>query len=123
MFTITVEPFGQEYLCEDGESLLDAALRQRRLIRYGCKHGGCGTCKARLVAGDVDEPGSSFALTDEERAEDIILACASRPLESFGELKIRRSHRPVLMIAGGSGLAPLLSMLRGLAAEELGRDR
>jgi propane monooxygenase reductase subunit len=39
----------------------------------------------------------------------------------FGQLKIHLSHRPILMIAGGSGLAPLMSMLRSLAVR--GGDR
>jgi propane monooxygenase reductase subunit len=189
-----------------------------------------------MVSGEVDEPGFSFALTAEDRADDVVLACATRPAESctidlepngvteqeflsgdnsttylaavadvrhlaadiaavrfdlppgeamsftagqfvnlevpgsgavrtfslanapaeadrvelivklhpdgafstflrdealpgtpvritgpFGELKIRRSHRPVLMIAGGSGLAPLLSMLRQMVDEDFAR--
>jgi NAD(P)H-flavin reductase len=40
---------------------------------------------------------------------------------SLGELKLRLSHRKVLMVAGGSGLAPFLSMLRHL--ERRGRTR
>jgi ferredoxin-NADP reductase/ferredoxin len=35
----------------------------------------------------------------------------------YGALRIRDSERPVLMIAGGSGMAPVLSLLRQLAAE------
>ena len=35
----------------------------------------------------------------------------------FGTLKVRLSHRRILMIAGGSGMAPLLAMLTDLAAK------
>jgi propane monooxygenase reductase subunit len=35
----------------------------------------------------------------------------------YGAFHLRRSERPVLMIAGGSGMAPILSVLRQLAAE------
>ena len=35
----------------------------------------------------------------------------------YGVLHLRRSERPILMIAGGSGMAPILSVLRQLAAE------
>ncbi len=81
MIDITVEPFGHSYECGDGQTLLEAALRQNLLLRYGCKHGGCGSCKVRLVDGDVSEHGSSFALTEHDRAADLVLACASVPLE------------------------------------------
>jgi NAD(P)H-flavin reductase len=33
----------------------------------------------------------------------------------FGQLKVRLSHRPIIMIAGGSGLAPIESMSADLA--------
>ena len=33
----------------------------------------------------------------------------------YGSLRIRESDRPILMIAGGSGMAPILSLLRHLA--------
>ena len=39
----------------------------------------------------------------------------------YGSLRIRDGERPVLMIAGGSGMAPILSLLRQLAAERCGR--
>jgi NAD(P)H-flavin reductase len=34
----------------------------------------------------------------------------------FGQLRVRLSHRPIVMIAGGTGLAPVLSMVADLAA-------
>jgi propane monooxygenase reductase subunit len=34
----------------------------------------------------------------------------------YGAFHLRRSERPVLMVAGGSGMAPILSLLRTLAA-------
>jgi propane monooxygenase reductase subunit len=39
----------------------------------------------------------------------------------YGAFHLRRSERPILMIAGGSGMAPILSVLRQLAAEECER--
>jgi alkene monooxygenase reductase len=201
-------------------------------LRYGCKNGGCGTCKSRLVEGDVDSLASSMALAPGEHDEGWILPCTSVPegdcvldvsamglteeellagdpsgvfmtelernerltpdiravrlrlvepetirfvagqfvnveipgtsdtrsysfanppsadrhidliikvlpggrfsslLEDglrpgarlrvtgpFGQMRVRLSHRPMLMIAGGSGLAPMLSMLADLAAK------
>jgi propane monooxygenase reductase subunit len=39
----------------------------------------------------------------------------------YGSLRIRESERPILMIAGGSGMAPILSLLRGLARDGCAR--
>ena len=39
----------------------------------------------------------------------------------YGAFHLRRSRRPVLMLAGGSGMAPILSLLRQLAGERSDR--
>jgi len=39
----------------------------------------------------------------------------------YGAFHLRRSERPILMIAGGSGMAPILSVLRQLAREGCAR--
>lgn len=39
-----------------GEKILDAGLRQGIALPYECGSGTCGTCRARLVSGDIDDP-------------------------------------------------------------------
>ena len=39
----------------------------------------------------------------------------------YGAFHLRESERPILMVAGGSGMAPILSLLRTLAADGSGR--
>jgi NAD(P)H-flavin reductase/ferredoxin len=39
----------------------------------------------------------------------------------YGSLRIRDGERPILMIAGGSGMAPIVSLLRQLASERCAR--
>ncbi|GGK19975.1 hypothetical protein GCM10010124_10740 [Pilimelia terevasa] len=53
--TVTVLADGgvAELAVAAGESLLDAALRQGVDIPYSCQAGACGTCRVRLVAGEV----------------------------------------------------------------------
>ena len=33
---------------------LESALRERFVIAYGCRNGACGTCKGRVLEGEVD---------------------------------------------------------------------
>jgi NAD(P)H-flavin reductase/ferredoxin len=73
-------PFDRTMECAAGEPILRAALSQGFFLRYGCKHGGCGTCKALVTDGDVEETGSSFALTHAERSAGWTLVCSSWPL-------------------------------------------
>lgn len=77
--TIRVEPFGESFECRGDETILDGALRGGYFLKYGCRHGGCGTCKVVLVDGDVEGAGSSFAVSAGERADGVVLACSSRP--------------------------------------------
>jgi propane monooxygenase reductase subunit len=208
-------------------------LRQGLYLRHGCKNGGCGTCKAKLLDGDVTAPPGALALSSDEEADGWVLLCSSSASEDctldlsnmdlseeellegdqareyvaqvecnepltrnlrrlrlrlvepaslpftagqfinvmiagtdevrsfslanspndaahaelivkmhpggafsglledkvspgsevrfrgpYGQLRVRLSHRPMVMIAGGAGLAPLLSMLAVLADEE-----
>jgi CDP-4-dehydro-6-deoxyglucose reductase, E3 len=86
MHKVTVQPSGQSFAVDEGESVLTAALRQGVMLPYGCKNGACGSCKGKIVSGAVDY-GHYHArvLTDEERAHGKALFCQAKPL---GELVI-----------------------------------
>ncbi|MDH3728543.1 MAG: 2Fe-2S iron-sulfur cluster binding domain-containing protein [Myxococcales bacterium] len=76
--TARIEPFGETLELEPGESVLSAILRHGKFVRYGCKHGGCGTCRARLIEGECTlDDRTSFSLSDSDRAEDIVLLCSA----------------------------------------------
>ncbi len=80
-FEITLQPFGVSFECEEEETILEASIRQGIQLRYGCKHGGCGSCKAQIADGEVDlEEASTFALMDYERDQGLALLCSAYPL-------------------------------------------
>jgi naphthalene 1,2-dioxygenase ferredoxin reductase component len=59
--------------------ILDAALDAGVPYPHGCGTGECGSCKTKLISGEVKmDPYSKEALTDEERADGWILACRAR---------------------------------------------
>jgi phenol/toluene 2-monooxygenase (NADH) P5/A5 len=75
---LTIEPLGATIEVEDGQTLLDAALRQGIYIPHACGHGLCGTCKVQVCSGDVDHGlANPFALLDFERDEGKALACCA----------------------------------------------
>ena len=61
------------------ETILDATLRARPDAPYSCTNGVCGTCRARLVSGEV-RMDRNYALEPEEVAAGIVLACQSHPV-------------------------------------------
>lgn len=79
-FEIRVSPFDTKIPCAPGQSVLSAVFESGKFIRYGCKNGGCGSCRIRVVDGDVEQRGSPFGLSEVDRASGWVLACTAIPL-------------------------------------------
>lgn len=78
-YELTIEPLGHTIEVEDGQTILDAALRAGIYLPHACCHGLCATCKVQVVDGEVDHgEASTFALMDFEREEGKTLACCAR---------------------------------------------
>jgi len=83
-FSIKIEPIGRSFTAHDDEAILTAALRQGLSLSYGCRDGHCGSCKARLLKGEVHYPTNlTEALSDEERLAGIALLCQARALSDL----------------------------------------
>ncbi|MFA9373651.1 MAG: NADH:ubiquinone reductase (Na(+)-transporting) subunit F [Poseidonibacter sp.] len=82
-YEVEIEPTGDVITVEDGQTILDAALRQGVYIPHACSHGLCGTCKVEILEGEVDYGAASpFALMDMEKDEGKCLACTATPMEN-----------------------------------------
>jgi CDP-4-dehydro-6-deoxyglucose reductase, E3 len=61
------------------QSLLDAALGASLNLPHSCKGGNCGSCRARLLQGEIDYPnGRPLGLSEAEAAEGFVLMCQAR---------------------------------------------
>ena len=79
---VTVIVDGLRYdldLPEDGESVLDAALKAGADLPYACKAGVCCTCRAKLVEGEV-RMDANYTLEDAEIKAGYRLTCQSHPV-------------------------------------------
>ena len=75
---LTIEPLGQTIDIEEGQTILDAALRAGIYLPHACGHGLCGTCKVQVSDGEIEHgDASGFALMDYEREEGLCLACCA----------------------------------------------
>ena len=73
---VRFEPVGIEMEVEEGETVLDAAFRQGISLMHGCKEGQCGSCKSKLIDGDIELlKYSTFALPDYESENAHVLLC------------------------------------------------
>lgn len=77
--TLVIDGTAQTFtMSEDAGSLLEAALEAGLEPPFACMEGICGSCRGRLVEGDVTM-ADAFAVTDEDRAGGLVLLCRSRP--------------------------------------------
>ena len=67
------------------ETVLNAALRVRGDVPFACAGGVCGTCRAKLVRGEVDME-DNYALEPDEVAAGFVLTCQSVPTTSEVEV-------------------------------------
>jgi len=113
---VRLEPQGLQFECEPGETLLSAALAAGIDLPYECASGGCGSCRARLLEGQVrslwpDAPG----LSSKDRLKgDRILCCQS----------VAQSHCVVQVRTGSTvpPVRPTLSQTRVQSVRLLNHD-
>jgi len=91
---ITIKPGDHSFPCDDGETVLSAAMRADLMIPYGCRNGACGTCKSRILGGSVDYGSYQHStLTDAEKQQNLVLLCVATPLADvmFEVREVRRA--------------------------------
>ena len=88
-FKVSVLATGHEFIVEDGEKIIDAAMRQAVGLPYGCRNGACGKCAGEIVSGKVDyEEGALRSLALMEHENGKALFCQAIPTTDL-EIKVR----------------------------------
>jgi ferredoxin len=91
-FTITVEECGTA-TCTEGERVLVALERAQgfgrlpklpRKLPVGCRRGGCGVCRVRVLDGEYRcEPMSRAHVSEADQAAGLVLSCSIYPLSDL----------------------------------------
>ncbi|ETW98265.1 MAG: ferredoxin [Candidatus Entotheonella factor] len=78
-FTITLaNQGGQSFEVDGHEPLLDTLEHHGVSLPYGCRYGGCISCAAKLLQGEVDQ-SEGVALNGRQLADGYVLLCVARP--------------------------------------------
>jgi len=78
-YTIRIDQRDIEFPCEEGQTVLDGALAAGYEIPYSCRTGICGSCRGRIVRGDVRGGAGEGVLDEDERRGGGALLCQARP--------------------------------------------
>jgi CDP-4-dehydro-6-deoxyglucose reductase len=83
-FQITIRPSNRRFTAEPGETVLAAAMREGITLPYGCRNGACGSCKGKLLEGQVDYGQyAAHILPDYEKKLGFALFCQAKPLSDL----------------------------------------
>jgi len=78
---LTLRPQNRILPLAPNRPVLESVLAAHVNLPHSCKGGNCGSCRARLIAGEVHYPrGRTLGLTDAEAAEGYVLLCQAVPL-------------------------------------------
>ncbi|WP_225232517.1 1,2-phenylacetyl-CoA epoxidase subunit PaaE [Klenkia terrae] len=79
--TIVLDGRSTTLALEQGVPVLDSAQRVRSDLPFACKGGVCGTCRAKVTAGEV-EMRRNYALDADEVAKGYVLTCQTVPVSA-----------------------------------------
>lgn len=78
-FTITLaNEGGQSFEVDGRRPILNALEEQGISLPYGCRYGGCISCAAKLLEGEVDQ-SAGVALNGRQLNDGYVLLCVARP--------------------------------------------
>ena len=77
---ITLANRGGATFTVDHRKTLLSSLREHGVdLPYGCQYGGCITCAAKLISGEVDQR-AQVALNNRQINNGYVILCVARPL-------------------------------------------
>ncbi len=83
-FEVSIDARKKTFIVNEGETVLTAALRQGVMLPYSCKNGTCGSCKGKVLSGEVHYPfHPPLALERSEIAQGMALMCQAEPMENL----------------------------------------
>ncbi|HEY9837093.1 MAG TPA: ferredoxin--nitrite reductase, partial [Vampirovibrionales bacterium] len=77
---VTFAKSGKTISCDDSAPILEIAEREGIDLDSSCRSGTCGTCKQKLLSGEVRYENEPQALSDSDRQQGYILACSAHPI-------------------------------------------
>ena len=81
-FKVSFARSNREIECGSGQHVLDAAKKAGVRLPASCTQGMCGTCKVKLVSGEVAMKHAG-GIRQREIDQGMVLLCCSKPLSDL----------------------------------------
>jgi ferredoxin len=96
-FQIRIDNTGEAFHCGPNTNVLEAMETALcKGIAVGCRNGGCGACKARILDGQyVTRKMNRAVLSEEEQSQGYVLACKTYPRGDLNLAAAREVAKPV----------------------------
>ena len=100
-YQVTLKTSGKQFTVNQDETVLEAALRQNINLPYGCINGACGSCKGKVLEGQVTHgQHSESAMSRADETGGATLFCCAHPqsdllieareVQGAGDIAIRK---------------------------------
>ena len=120
-YQVSIQPSGRDFSVAHDVPILQAAIAAGIGLPYGCKDGACGSCKCRLVSGQVElGPHQLKALSLEEQEAGMTLTCCafaksdvvleSRQVTALGTFPVKKMPSRVAAISKPTADVALLKL-------------
>jgi glycine betaine catabolism B len=81
-FKVSFAKSNREIECGSGQHVLDAAKKSGVRLPASCTQGMCGTCKVKLISGEVQMKHNG-GIRQREIDQGMVLLCCSKPLSDL----------------------------------------
>jgi len=98
-YRVNIQPVNRNFIVDNDETILSAALRQGISLPYGCRSGNCGSCKSILLAGQVRyHIEQSLCLTEQDKQSHAVLLCQALPCSDLTiEATVIPAHEDIVV--------------------------
>ena len=71
------------FTCDKDSTIFDAAKKAGIILDHSCLNARCRSCIVKVTAGSVEEVENELVLTENEKKENFVLSCNSKPLSDL----------------------------------------
>jgi len=99
-YKITIDSSKESFPAGNNETILESALKHGHSFPYGCRNGACGSCKGKLIKGNIHYQNEVTGISEQESEDGYALFCQAIPesdviieakeIDRVGDISIRK---------------------------------